>query len=161
MQANTPLSNIRVLNIGIGWAGRVSSMLLAEQGAEVIEVVRPSRNPHPSDPVLDRSKRLLKLDAKKPRDREKLTVLAKSADVIIENMRPGVVERLGISYEQLGGDESGLVYVSLPGFAAGDPRRNDAAWEGGIAGATGVYTDLSTLGRLIGCLLYTSDAADE
>ena len=65
MQANTPLSHIRVLNIGIGWAGRVSSMLLAEQGAEVIEVVRPARNPHPSDPVLDRSKRLLKLDAKK------------------------------------------------------------------------------------------------
>jgi len=54
MQANTPLSDIRVLNIGIGWAGRVSSMLLAEQGAEVIEVVRPTRNLHPSDPVLDR-----------------------------------------------------------------------------------------------------------
>jgi len=150
MQANTPLSHIRVLNIGIGWAGRVSSMLLAEQGAEVIEVVRPARNPHPSDPVLDRSKRLLKLDAKKPGGREKLAALAKSADVIIENMRPGVVERLGMSYEQLGGDESGLVYVSLPGFAAGDPRRDDAAWEGSIAGATGVYTDLSTLGRLIG-----------
>ena len=85
MQANTPLSDIRVLNIGIGWAGRVSSMLLAEQGAEVIEVVRPARNPHPSDPVLDRSKRLLKLDAKKPGGREKLAALAKSADVIIEN----------------------------------------------------------------------------
>ena len=150
MQANNPLSHIRVLNMGIGWAGRVASMLLAEQGAEVIEIVRPSRTSHPSDPVIDRSKRLLELDLKKSNGLKKVTILAKSADVIIENMRPGVVERLGISYEHLGGDESGLVYVSLPGFAAGDPRRDEAAWEGSIAGATGVHTDLSTLGRLIG-----------
>ena len=55
MKTNTPLSHIRVLNIGIAWAGRVASMLLAEQGAEVIEVVRPGRKSHPADPVLDRS----------------------------------------------------------------------------------------------------------
>ena len=150
MQANTPLSHIRVLNVGIGWAGRVASMLLAEQGAEVIEVVRPFRKSHPADPVLDRSKRLLNLDIKEPSGRETITTLAKTSNVVIENMRPGVAERLGIGYEQLGGDKSGIVYVALPGFAAGDARRDDAAWEGSIAGASGVYTDLSTLGRLIG-----------
>ncbi len=150
MKTNTPLSHIRVLNIGIAWAGRVASMLLAEQGAEVIEVVRPGRKSHPADPVLDRSKRLLELDMKQSSGREQIINLAKTANVIIENMRPGVAERLGLGYEQLGGDTSGLVYISLPGFAVGDPRRDDAAWEGSIAGATGVYTDLSTLGRLIG-----------
>ena len=150
MKLDTPLSQVRVLNIGIGWAGRVASMLLAEQGADVIEIIRPGRRSHPADVVLDRSKRLVELNIKKSGHLEKVLDLAKSSNIIIENMRPGVVERLGVGYRQLGGDESGLVYLSLPGFAAGDPRRDDAAWEGSIAGATGVYSDLSPLGRLIG-----------
>ena len=53
----TPLDGIRVLSIGIGWAGRITSMLLAEQGAEVIEIVRPGRKSHVMDALLDRSKR--------------------------------------------------------------------------------------------------------
>ena len=146
----TPLDGIRVLNIGIGWAGRVTSMLLAEQGAEVIEIVRPGRKSHVMDALLDRSKRLVEMDLKVETSQKSVVGLAKAADVVIENMRPGAAERLGLDYGSLGGDQAGIVYVSLPGFAEGDVRRSVAAWEGSISAATGVFTDLSPLGRLIG-----------
>mgnify|MGYP001162367992 CR=1 FL=1 len=107
--------------------------------------------------MLDRSKRLVTLNIKDEAQLNNLITLAKSSNIVVENMRPGVADRFGLGYQQLGGDESGLVYVSLPGFAAGDPRRDDAAWEGAISGATGVYSDLSSLGRLIGgAPIYTS-----
>ena len=62
--ASAPLSGVRVVNIGTGWAGRVAAMLLAEQGADVVEFVRPGRDVHPCDPLLDRGKRLLEIDLK-------------------------------------------------------------------------------------------------
>ena len=146
----TPLGGVRVLNIGIGWAGRVASMLLAEQGAEVIEIVRPGREGRLSDTLLDRCKTLVEIDLKEKSTLERATTLGKTANVVIENMRPGAADRLGLDHHSLGGDTSGVVYVSLPGFAEGDVNRSLAAWEGSIDAATGVYTDLSSLGRLLG-----------
>ena len=139
----TPLEGVRVLNIGIGWAGRVASMLLAEQGAEVIEIVRPGRETRLSDTLLDRCKTLVEIDLKEQAALERAVVLGKSANVVIENMRPGASARLGLDHQSLGGDRAGVVYVSLPGFAEGDVNRSLAAWEGSIDAATGVYTDLS------------------
>ena len=55
--APATLSGVRVVNIGTGWAGRVAAMLLADQGADVVEFVRPGRAIHPCDPLLDRGKR--------------------------------------------------------------------------------------------------------
>ena len=52
--ASAPLSGVRVVNIGTGWAGRVAAMLLADQGADIVEFVRPARDIHPCDPLLDR-----------------------------------------------------------------------------------------------------------
>ena len=146
----TPLEGVRVLNIGIGWAGRVASMLLAEQGAEVIEIVRPGRETRLSDTLLDRCKTLVEIDLKEQAALERAVVLGKSANVVIENMRPGASARLGLDHQSLGGDRAGVVYVSLPGFAEGDVNRSLAAWEGSIDAATGVYTDLSSFGRLLG-----------
>ena len=59
---SAPLSGVRVVNIGSGWAGRVAAMLLADQGADVVDFVRPGRAVHPCDPLLDRGKRLLEID---------------------------------------------------------------------------------------------------
>ena len=83
MKLDTPLSQVRVLNIGIGWAGRVASMLLAEQGADVIEIIRPGRRSHPADVVLDRSKRLVELNIKKSGHLEKVLDLAKNSNITI------------------------------------------------------------------------------
>ena len=59
-----PMEDIQVLNLGTGWAARVSSMMLADQGADVIEIVKPGRTEGPIDVFLDRGKCLLELDLK-------------------------------------------------------------------------------------------------
>ncbi len=144
-----PLRDVRVANVGTGWAGRVAAMLLAEQGADVIEIVRPGRAAHPCDPLLDRGKRLLEADLGDAATKAQLVALLAGGDVVFENMRPGAAERLGVDYASV--DRHGkLVYVSLPGFAAGDEHGGHPAWEGGINAATGVYTDVPPLVPLIG-----------
>lgn len=143
-----PLHQVRVLNIGTAWAGRVASMLLADQGADVVEVLRPGRELHACDPLLDRGKRLVQVDLK--RDSGRMADLAAGTDIVIENMRPGVSERLGLGYEALQARNPALVYLALPGFAEGDPNRELPAWEGVINAAAGIYTDINPIGALLG-----------
>ncbi len=148
-EQTTPLQDVRVVNIGTGWAGRVASMLLADQGADVIEIVRPGREPHPCDPLLDRGKRLLEADLRDSASSKGVHELLASSDVAFENMRPGAASELGVDYEGIGRPDK-LIYVSLPGFARGDENESNAAWEGGINAATGVYTDIPPIVSLIG-----------
>ncbi|KPK28239.1 MAG: hypothetical protein AMJ66_10745 [Betaproteobacteria bacterium SG8_40] len=144
-----PLRNVRVANVGSGWASRVAAMLLAEQGADVIEIVRPGRAAHPCDPLLDRGKRLLEADLGNAATKAQLVALLADGDIVLENMRPGAAARLGVDHASV--DRHGkLVYVSLPGFAEGDEHQQHAAWEGGINAAAGVYTDIPPLVPLIG-----------
>ena len=151
-----PLAGVRVLNLGTRWPGRVAAMLLADQGADVVEIVRPGRESHAADPLLDRAKRLVELDLKDESARRICRERAAEADVAIENMRPGAAAALGLDYAGLGGERSGLVHVSLPGFAEGDPMRDVPAWEGTVCAAVGVYTDISPLGALLGTPVYTA-----
>jgi crotonobetainyl-CoA:carnitine CoA-transferase CaiB-like acyl-CoA transferase len=144
-----PLRDVRVVNIGTGWAGRVASMLLADQGADVIEIVRPGREAHPCDPLLDRGKRLLGADLRDSASSKDVCQLLASSDVVFENMRPGAARGLGFDYESIGRPDK-LIYVSLPGFAQGDENETNAAWEGGINAATGVYTDIPPIVSMIG-----------
>lgn len=144
-----PLRNVRVVNLGCAWAGRVASMLLADQGADVIEIVRPGRMPHPSDPLLDRGKRLLEADLLDAQAAINVRRLLASSDIAFENMRAGNAAKLGVDYTDIDNDEK-LVYISLPGFAEGDENHEIPAWEGIINAAAGVYTDIPPLGPLIG-----------
>ena len=144
-----PLRDVRVLNLGTGWAGRVAAMLLADQGADVMEIVRPGRVKHPCDPLLDRGKRLFEADLRDKSFGEQVHTLLAESDIVFENMRPGAAADLGVDYESLGQRDK-LIYVSLPAFARGDENENNAAWEGGINAATGVYTDIPPLASLIG-----------
>lgn len=151
-----PLAGVRVLNLGTRWPGRVAAMLLADQGADAVEIVRPGREAHAADPLLDRGKRLVALDLKAAAARRLCRDRAAEADIVIENMRPGAAAALGLDYAALGGDGRGLVHVSLPGFAEGDPMRDVPAWEGTVCAAVGVYTDISPLGALLGTPAYTA-----
>ena len=151
-----PLAGVRVLNLGTRWPGRVAAMLLADQGADVVEIVRPGRESHAVDPLLDRGKRLVELDLKNEAARSVCRDRAAEADVAIENMRPGAAAALGLDYAALGGERSGLVHISLPGFAEGDPMRDVPAWEGTVCAAVGVYSDISPLGALLGRPVYTA-----
>ena len=99
-----PLDGIRVIDFGQYLAGPLAALLLADQGAEVIRVDPPGgpRWRHPANAVLQRGKRSIVLDLKSPNDLAIARNLVASADVVIENFRPGVMDRLGLCESCLG-----------------------------------------------------------
>lgn len=130
------LMGIRVLDLSRMLSGPYCTMMLADHGAEVIKIEGPggdtSRGNGPfrdDDPghdwagyfvSLNRSKKSVVLDLKSPEGKAAFRALAAKADVVVENFRPGVMERLGLSYESLAEINPRLVYAAIRGF--GDPR---------------------------------------
>ncbi|MGQ7296404.1 CoA transferase [Quadrisphaera sp. KR29] len=88
----------------------------------------------------------MELDLHDPQDRERARALAADAHVVIENFRPGVMDGWGLGPEDLRRGNDGLIYVSLPGYAASDPRADLPAWEGAVLAESGLLTDLSFWG---------------
>ncbi|HKA14198.1 MAG TPA: CoA transferase, partial [Myxococcota bacterium] len=156
------LEGVRVLDLGQVWAGPYAAMLLADQGADVIKVESPSRwDPNrclvPPAPgreqgwwntgayfqEYNRNKRSLALEIAHPRGREVLAALVRRADVVIENYRAGVLDRLGIGYGWLREQRDDAILVSMAAFGQTGP---DCARPGygpvmeelsGLAGLTG------------------------
>jgi crotonobetainyl-CoA:carnitine CoA-transferase CaiB-like acyl-CoA transferase len=131
------LDGIRVLDFGHYIAGPLAAQLLADNGAEVIRIDRPGAVDEPRDAFLQRGKQRITLDLKNPDDARAAHELCDTADVVIENFRPGVFDRLGFSAERLRESNPRLVVASMPGFAAADRRAQVPGWEGVIAAATG------------------------
>ena len=124
-----PLAGIRVLEIGPYTAGPLSGRYLAELGAEVIKVEPPGGEvSRPWTPRfgdvggffvnVNCGKKYLTLDLKAPADREILLQLARGADVLLENLRPGALTRMGLGPEALAAVAPRLVYCSISGFGA-------------------------------------------
>lgn len=136
------LEGIRVIDFGQWIAGPLTAMLLADQGAEVIHIDPPGgpRWRSPANATLQRGKQCMVLDVKTAADREYARRLIDSADVVIENFRSGVMDRLGLGWETFTPQHQRLIYCSLPGFATDDPRAAMPAWEGVVAAATGTYS---------------------
>jgi crotonobetainyl-CoA:carnitine CoA-transferase CaiB-like acyl-CoA transferase len=132
------LSGIRVIDFGQYIAGPLAAMMLGDQGADVIRVDPPGGPlwKHASDALYSRGKRRIMLDLKQPADLAIARRLIDSADVVIENFRPGVMERLGVGPKSMREHNPRLIYVSLPGFAEDDPRCQMEAWEGILDAAT-------------------------
>ena len=144
-----PLAGYRVIDFGHYLAGPLAGMLLADQGAEVIKVDRPG---HPScatpaGAVFNRGKQVLELDLKSSAGRDAAMQLVAGADVVIENFRPGVMERLGLAPAAMTAANPRLVFLSLPGFGAGEERASLRAFEGVLGAATGLFTDLHAIRR--------------
>jgi crotonobetainyl-CoA:carnitine CoA-transferase CaiB-like acyl-CoA transferase len=131
---NLPLSGVVVLDLSAFWAGPSATRLLADLGAEVIWIERPGSRIDVTDGTtpaaqmaalyhekMNRHKRSLVLDLNKPDDQAKALELAKRADVLMENYRPGVAARLGMGPADLCALNPALVYVSLSGFGAAGP----------------------------------------
>ena len=135
MTSNQPLAGIRVLDVSQVMAGPFCCMLLGDMGADVIKVEPPqvgdsSRRSmgfrlkgedSPGFLALNRNKRSIVLDLKAPADRDTFYALVKTADVVVENGRPGVADRLGIGYETLSALNPRLIYASISGFGPGGP----------------------------------------
>ncbi|GAB4259389.1 MAG: CaiB/BaiF CoA-transferase family protein [Pararhodobacter sp.] len=123
------LEGIRIVEIeGIG-PGPFAAMMLADLGAEVITVQRPGGAPLPGMPLrnlLDRGKRTIALDLKDPADRRVLDALIARADGLIEGMRPGVMERLGLGPSDCHALNPRLVYGRMTGWGQTGPRATEA-----------------------------------
>lgn len=140
--ASGALRGLKVLDFGHYIAGPLLGMLLSDQGAEVIKVERPDGDPARKELAFatwNRGKRSIVLDLKEDAAQETARKLAGQADVVIENFRPGVADRLGIGYKRLAAENAGLVYCSLPGFGENHPAREKQGWEPIIGASTGLY----------------------
>ncbi len=136
------LAGFRVLDFGHYIAGSFAAMLLAEQGAEVLKVERPGGDPIRREPgfmVWNRSKKGMILNLKTTEGQQVAQELAKRCDVVIENFRPGVADRLGIGYETMRRLNPRLVYCSISGFGNEGPYRDVPAWDPIVASTTALY----------------------
>lgn len=133
------LEGIRVIDFGHRVAGPLLAVMLADQGAEVVHVDLPGAKgaDDPADAFYNRGKRRITLDLKQPHDLDVARRMTWRSDILVENFRPGVMDRLGLGYADLSAASPRLVYCSLPGFARDDPRHKLPAWEGVIDAATG------------------------
>ncbi len=127
-----PLEGLRVLDLSRVLAGPYATMVLADLGADVIKVEHPERGDdtrHWGPPFaggesayflsVNRNKRSVGADLKDPGDLQKIKRLAADADVLIENLRQGTLEKFGLGYESLKESNPGLIYCSILGFGPG------------------------------------------
>ncbi len=148
-----PLVGLNVIDFGHYYAGPMAAMVLADQGANVIRIVRPGKKELPDQQyrLFNRNKKLLELDLKTEEGKAQALSLMEKADVVIENFRPGVMKRLGLDYASVKAANPGLVYLSLPGFASTDKKRSHLqAWEGLLGAATGIYAEANLLRSWLG-----------
>ena len=150
-----PLEGLRVLDLSRVLAGPYATMMLADLGADVLKIEHPERGDdtrHWGPPFaggesayflsVNRNKRSAGVDLKDPEGREKVKKLATNADVVVENMRRGALEKLGLGYEALKELNPGIVYCSITGFGPG-PDEDRPGYDfliqarGGIMGITG------------------------
>lgn len=138
MPDQRPLHGIRVLDFSTLLPGPLAGLILADAGAEVIKVERPEKGeemrgyvPRFGDTsanyaLLNRGKRCVTADLKAKNAFNKLTPLLESADVLIEQFRPGVMDRLGFGYEAVKSLNPSIVYCSITGYGQEGPLRDEA-----------------------------------
>ena len=145
-----PLKGIKVLDFSTLLPGPLATLLLAEAGAEIIKVERPGRGDEMrsytprfgADSVnfalLNRGKRSITIDLKSPQALEQLNPLIQEADIVVEQFRPGVMDRLGLGYEQLSSLNPGIIYCSITGYGQSGPKARAAAHDLNYIAETGL-----------------------
>ncbi|HEY1543102.1 MAG TPA: CaiB/BaiF CoA-transferase family protein [Xanthobacteraceae bacterium] len=144
-----PLSGLLVLDFTTLLPGPLATLMLAEAGAEVIKIERPGgedmrrRAPLLGDTsasfvLLNRGKRGLVADLKSEAGRANLAPLLARADILVEQFRPGVMDRLGLGYEAVRQINPGIVYCSISGYGQRGPRAGEAGHDLNYIGATGL-----------------------
>lgn len=153
--ANTPLAGLKVLDFSTLLPGPFATLMLADLGANVIHVESPTRidlvrvMPPYADgqatahAYLNRNKQSLSLDLKNPASIEKVKQLLGDFDIVVEQFRPGVMQRLGLGYDDLKAINPRLIYCSITGYGQTGSHKNRAGHDinyvslAGIAGHSG------------------------
>jgi crotonobetainyl-CoA:carnitine CoA-transferase CaiB-like acyl-CoA transferase len=140
-QRRGPLAGIRVLDFSIALTGPYAAALMADQGADVVKVERPGigdlgrwvgvsvNGMSALYFTCNRGKRSIALDLHQPEGVEIALQLAAQSDVIVENYRPGVMDKLGLGYDAVRAVNSDVVYASLTGFGSEGPYRDRSAYD--------------------------------
>lgn len=152
---NGPLSALKILDFSTLLPGPFASLLLADMGAEVLRVESPTRMdlvrvlpPHDggvsaSHAYLNRNKRSIALDLKQAEAVALVKQLVAEYDIVLEQFRPGVMDKLGVGYEALKAINPGLIYVSITGYGQTGPYKDRAGHDinylalSGVASYTG------------------------
>jgi alpha-methylacyl-CoA racemase len=135
-----PLEGCLVLDFSTLLPGPLATLLLAEAGAEVIKIERPGAGDMPSLAELNRGKRCLVLDLKQPDDHQQLQPLLARADVLVEQFRPGVMDRLGLGYEDVAAINPTIVYCSITGYGQKGPKSGVAGHDLNYIAETGLLS---------------------
>ncbi|WP_293781133.1 CaiB/BaiF CoA-transferase family protein [uncultured Aeromicrobium sp.] len=150
-----PLQGVRVIDLSRALAGPYATMMLADAGADVVKVEPPSGDdsrgwlPHVERGderasayflSANRGKKSVVLDLKDPQDADRLRWLVSDADVLVENYRPGVLDRLGLSVDSLRARNPRLVTLSLTGFGAGGPESHRPGFDQIIQAEAGLMS---------------------
>ena len=144
-----PLAGLRVLDLSQGIAGPYCGLVLRQQGAQVIKVEPPtgdwSRNMGRQQEGLsaiflacNAGKSGLTIDASTPQGKAQLQALAQDADVIVQNYRPGVAERMGMGWAEMSAKKPGLVYVSVTGWGPSGPMAKVPTVDTTMQAASGI-----------------------
>lgn len=147
-----PLSSLKVLDFSALLPGPFGTMVLADMGADVVRLESPTRPdmvralPPMQDGIsachayLNRSKKSLAVDLKKPEGVELVKKLVQQYDIVVEQFRPGVMDRLGVGYEALKAANPKVIYCSITGYGQDGPYKDRAGHDMNylsIAGITG------------------------
>lgn len=145
----SPLKNILVLDFSTLLPGPLTSLLLAQAGARVIKIEHPDHgdelrhyeprfgNDSVNFALLNAGKESLSLDLKNTQEREKLTPFIEQADIVIEQFRPGVMKRLGLSYEDMKEINPQIIYCSITGYGQTGPLALQAGHDLNYMAASG------------------------
>ena len=144
-----PLSGIKIIDLSSVISGPVATVLLADQGADVIKVEAPQgdiirrmglgkNNLSPGFVSANRGKRSICIDLKEPAGVTIVKKLIADADVFIQNFRPGAIERMGLSYDVMSALNPRLLYVSVSGFGETGPYAHKRVYDPVIQALTGL-----------------------
>jgi crotonobetainyl-CoA:carnitine CoA-transferase CaiB-like acyl-CoA transferase len=137
-----PLAGLRVIDLSPNRVGAQISQLFADFGADVVQVEPPGGaiiRQHAAYPFWGRGKRSIVLDVHDEHDAEVVRRLARSADVFVETHQPGVLEGLGLGFDDLRADNPRLIYTSVTGFGRQGPYADAPGYEGVVHAKLGVF----------------------
>ncbi|GIT19755.1 MAG: CoA transferase [Dehalococcoidia bacterium] len=144
-----PLDGVRVLDLTTMVSGPIATMLLAEQGADVIKIESPTgdymrrvgtehKGMTSSFLTCNRGKRSMCVDIKQPKGLELVLELAKNADVLVQNFRPGVIERMGLGEDAVRALKPDIIYMSISGFGKTGPQAHQRVYDPVIQALSGL-----------------------
>jgi crotonobetainyl-CoA:carnitine CoA-transferase CaiB-like acyl-CoA transferase len=146
-----PLDGLRVIDLTRVLSGPYCTMQLGDLGAEVIKVEQPEKGddtrafapPHQGDQAayflsVNRNKKSITLDMKSQQGKEVLWRLIETGDILVENFRPGAMDRLGFGYEAVKARKPSMVYASISGFGGSGPQKDRPGYDVIVQGEAGI-----------------------